>query len=63
MKLLDVKPLKAHVLELRFSDHTFRVFDGSSYLATQRGPLDYWRPCAAPRLTTSTRAPTRSGTA
>ncbi len=39
IKLLDVKPLKAHRLELRFSDNTLGVFDGSAYLATRQGPL------------------------
>lgn len=39
IKLLDVKPMKAHVLELSFSDHTQGVFDGAAYLATRQGPL------------------------
>ena len=39
IKLLDVKPLKAHLLELSFSDHSQGVFDGAAYLATRRGPL------------------------
>lgn len=39
MKLLDVKPLQAHVLELRFSDHSRGVFDGAAYLAIRQGPL------------------------
>lgn len=39
IKLLDVKPLKAHALELHFSDHTHGVFDGAKYLATRHGPL------------------------
>ena len=39
IKLLDVKSMKAHVLELSFSDHTQGVFDGAAYLSTRRGPL------------------------
>lgn len=39
IKLLDAKPLKAHTLELRFSDHTHGVFDGASHLSTRQGPL------------------------
>lgn len=34
IKLLDVKSMKAHVLELSFSDHTQGVFDGAAYLST-----------------------------
>ena len=39
IKLLEVKTLKAHVLELSFSDHSHGVFDGAAYLATRQGPL------------------------
>ena len=39
IKLPEAKPLKAHVLELSFSDHTQGVFDGAAYLATRQGPL------------------------
>ena len=39
IKLLDVKSMKAHVLELSFSDHTQGVFDDAAYLATRQGPL------------------------
>lgn len=39
IKLLDVKPLKAHTLALSFSDHSQGVFDGATYLATRQGPL------------------------
>lgn len=39
IKLLDVKPLKGHSLELSFSDHSQGVFDGGAYLATRQGPL------------------------
>jgi len=39
IKLLNVKSLKTHVLELSFSDHSQGVFDGATYLATRQGPL------------------------
>lgn len=39
IKLLDAKVLKAHTLELSFSDHSHGVFDGAAYLAARRGPL------------------------
>jgi len=39
IKLLNVKSLKTHVLELGFSDHSQGVFDGATYLATRQGPL------------------------
>ncbi len=31
--------MKAHVLQLSFSDHTQGVFDGVAYLSTRQGPL------------------------
>ena len=39
IKLLDVKTIGAHQLELTFSDHTQGVFDGARYLADRKGPL------------------------
>ena len=39
IKLLDVKTLTPHQLELSFSDHTRGVFDGAHYLASRQGPL------------------------
>ena len=39
IKLLDVKTLTPHQLELSFSDHTRGVFDGAYYLASRQGPL------------------------
>ena len=39
IKLLDVKTIAAHQLELTFSDHTQGVFDGAWHLADRQGPL------------------------
>jgi len=39
IKLLDVKTLAPHQLELSFSDNTRGVFDGAHYLASRQGPL------------------------
>ena len=39
IKLLDVKTIALHQLELVFSDHSHGVFDGASYLANRQGPL------------------------
>ena len=39
IKMLAVKPLKAHALELSFSDHTQGIFDSAKYLATRQGEL------------------------
>jgi len=39
IKLLDVKTMAAHQLELTSSDHTQGVFDGARYLADRQGPL------------------------
>ena len=39
IKLLDVKPISAHRLELTFSDHSHGIFDGESYLSSRQGPL------------------------
>ena len=39
IKLLDVKTLAPHQLELTFSDHTHGVFDAKPYLASRQGPL------------------------
>lgn len=39
IKLLEVKSLNPHVLELSFSGHSQGVFDGAAYLATRQGPL------------------------
>lgn len=39
IKLLNVKPLKSHALELHFSDRSQGIFDGSAYLAKRQGPL------------------------
>ena len=38
MKLLDVKTIAAHQLELTFSDPTQGGFDGARYLADHKGP-------------------------
>ncbi len=38
-RLLDVKIVAAHQLELTFSDHTQGIFDGALYLADHKGPL------------------------
>ena len=39
IKLLDVKTIAPHQLELTFSDHSLGVFDGANYLASRQGPL------------------------
>ena len=39
IKLLDVKTIAPHQLELAFSDHTLGVFNGANYLASRQGPL------------------------
>ncbi len=39
IKLLDVKSVAPHHLDLSFSDHTRGVFDGADYLASRQGPL------------------------
>ena len=39
IKLLDVKTIAPHQLELIFSDQSQGVFDGASYLANRQGPL------------------------
>ena len=39
IKLLDVKTISAHRLELSFSDHSHGVFDGAHYLSSRQGPL------------------------
>lgn len=39
IKLLDVKLLAEHQLELVFSDHMHGFFDGAAYIATRQGPL------------------------
>ena len=41
IKLLEVKPLNPHVLELSFSDHSQGVFDGAAYLAARQGPPEF----------------------
>jgi hypothetical protein len=39
IKLLDVKTIAPHQLELTFSDHSLGVFNGANYLASRQGPL------------------------
>ena len=39
IKLLDVRTLSPHKLELVFSDRTHGVFDGMDYLSTRQGSL------------------------
>jgi hypothetical protein len=39
IKLLDVKTIAPHQLELTFSDHSLGVFDGANYLVSRQGPL------------------------
>jgi Protein of unknown function (DUF2442) len=39
IKLLEVKTIAPHQLELLFSDHSQGVFDGAHYLASRQGPL------------------------
>ena len=39
IKLLSVKPIAPHSLDLSFSDGTRGVFDGAEYLAARNGPL------------------------
>jgi hypothetical protein len=39
IKLLDVKTIAPHQLELTFSDHSIGVFNGANYLASRQGPL------------------------
>ena len=39
IKLLDVKTIAPHQLELTFSDHSLGVFDGANYLASRQGLL------------------------
>ncbi|MDP3425065.1 MAG: DUF2442 domain-containing protein [Burkholderiaceae bacterium] len=39
IKLLNVKPVNANMLELGFSDHTQGVFNGAAYISTRQGPL------------------------
>jgi hypothetical protein len=39
IKLLNVKPLSAHRLELIFSDQSHGIFDGAHYLLSRQGPL------------------------
>lgn len=39
IKLLHVKTIAPHQLELTFSDHSIGVFDGANYLASRQGPL------------------------
>ncbi|WP_296873296.1 DUF2442 domain-containing protein [Tibeticola sp.] len=39
IKLLLVKPLAPHQLELHFSDGTHGLFDGAQYLSSRSGPL------------------------
>jgi hypothetical protein len=39
IKLLDVKTIAPHQLELTFSDHSLGVFDGANYLESRQGPL------------------------
>ena len=39
IKLLDVKTIAPHQLELTFSDHSLGVFDGANYLGSRQGPL------------------------
>ena len=39
IKLLDVKTVAPHQLELAFSDHSLGVFDGANYIASRQGPL------------------------
>ena len=52
IKLLLVKSLAPHQLELHFSDRTQGVFEGAEYLASRNGPLleplrnpDYFARC------------------
>ena len=40
IKLLNANPIKPHVLELSFSDHTQGVFDGAAYLSTRQPEFD-----------------------
>ena len=39
IKLLHVKTIAPHQLELTFSDHSIGVFDGANYLASRQCPL------------------------
>ena len=39
IKLLDVKSIAPHRLELTFSDHSHGLFDGALYLSSRQGPL------------------------
>ena len=39
IKLLYVKTIAPHQLDLRFSDHSHGVFDGAHYLSSLQGPL------------------------
>jgi hypothetical protein len=39
IKLLDVKTIAPHQLELTFSDHSLGLFNGANYLASRQGPL------------------------
>ena len=39
IKLLDVKTISTHRLELSFSDHSHGIFDGARYLSSRQGPL------------------------
>jgi hypothetical protein len=39
IKLLHVKTIAPHQLELTFSDHSLGMFDGANYLASRQGPL------------------------
>lgn len=39
IKLLDVKNVGPHQLELAFSDNSVGVFNGAKYLASRQGPL------------------------
>jgi hypothetical protein len=39
IKLLDIKTIAPHRLELTFSDHSHGVFEGAHYLSSRQGPL------------------------